>query len=289
MKIQLRQRSQFHAKQGGDWRPAHAQAGCRAGRLRPHVQVVRHWVAGGGQAVLGLSGLGVRSIPGAFGHLRVRGHHLHLRILDGKPVWFQQQDGGSQGASGPGGSQKAAGRKLVDGSNLGRPPPKTDSMDEITMADVVPLDKRVDTRQETLTMCGRGGHQDPGGPPGAVTRSMRRSRRRPHSKRSWPESGSWPRKRWRQGSCTRRSSRTSSWTMRWRSWPRSRRACSPCRRTRWQTPPSGRLTWSGSGKSSGSSTWRGGVRRAKHSRRPWARSRRPRRQTSASRRPTKPG
>ena len=77
----------------------------------------------------------------------------HLRILDGKPVWFQQQDGGSQGASsGPGGSQKAADRKLVDGSNLGRPPPKTDSMDEITMADVVPLDKRVDIRQEILAM-----------------------------------------------------------------------------------------------------------------------------------------
>ena len=52
----------------------------------------------------------------------------HLRILDGKPAWFQQQDGESQGASGPGGSHKAADRKLADGSNLGRP--KTDSMDE---------------------------------------------------------------------------------------------------------------------------------------------------------------
>ena len=31
----------------------------------------------------------------------------HLRILDSKPVWFQQQDGGSQGASNPGGSQKS--------------------------------------------------------------------------------------------------------------------------------------------------------------------------------------
>ena len=39
----------------------------------------------------------VRSIPGAFGHLRVRGHHLPLADL--KPAWFQQQDGGSQGAS----------------------------------------------------------------------------------------------------------------------------------------------------------------------------------------------
>ena len=70
------------AKQGGDWRPAHAQAGCRAARLRPHVQVVRRWVAGSGQAVLGLPGLGVRSIPGAFGHLRVRGHHLEGRSAD---------------------------------------------------------------------------------------------------------------------------------------------------------------------------------------------------------------
>ena len=33
----------------------------------------------------------------------------------------------------------------------------------------------------------------------------------------------------------------SSWTMRWRSWPRSRRACRPCRRTRWPLPAEGEL------------------------------------------------
>ena len=62
----------------------------------------------------------------------------HLRILDGKPDSLRPRRI-------PEGSGREAG-------GWGRPPPKTDSVDEITMADVVPLDKRVDIRQEILTM-----------------------------------------------------------------------------------------------------------------------------------------
>ena len=40
----------------------------------------------------------------------------------------------------------------MDGTVLGRAPPKTDSADEITMADAVPLNMRVDIRQEILSM-----------------------------------------------------------------------------------------------------------------------------------------
>ena len=147
------------AKQGGDWRPAHAQAGCRAGRLRPHVQVVRHWVAGGGQAVLGLPGLGVRSIPGAFGHLQVRGHHLPLADLGRQAGLVPAAGRGKPGC---------LGQEVGGWLQSGRPPPKTDSMDEITMADVVPLDKRVDIRQEILTMdADAEGNKIQDGPPGA--------------------------------------------------------------------------------------------------------------------------
>ena len=41
---------------------------------------------------------------------------------------------------------------LVDGTVLGRAPPKTDTAEEITMADAVPLNRRVDIRQEILSM-----------------------------------------------------------------------------------------------------------------------------------------
>ena len=40
----------------------------------------------------------------------------------------------------------------MDGTVLGRAPPKTDSADEITMADAVSLNRRVDIRQEILSM-----------------------------------------------------------------------------------------------------------------------------------------
>ena len=40
----------------------------------------------------------------------------------------------------------------MDGTVLGRAPPKTDTADEITMADAVPLNRRVDIRQEILSM-----------------------------------------------------------------------------------------------------------------------------------------
>ena len=57
-----------------------------------------------------------------------------------------------QGAAGPGGNRAQADRNLVDGTVLGRAPPKTDTAEEITMADVVPLNRRVDIRQEILSM-----------------------------------------------------------------------------------------------------------------------------------------
>ena len=72
----------------------------------------------------------------------------NLLIVEGKPTWIQQRDGGSLGAAGPGGTRAQADRNLVDGTILGRAPPKTDTAEEITMADVVPLNRRVDIRQE---------------------------------------------------------------------------------------------------------------------------------------------
>ena len=76
----------------------------------------------------------------------------NLLIVEGKPAWIQQRDGGSLGAAGPGGTRAQADRNLVDGTILGRAPPKTDTAEEITMADVVPLNRRVDIRQEILSM-----------------------------------------------------------------------------------------------------------------------------------------
>ena len=76
----------------------------------------------------------------------------NLLIVEGKPTWIQQRDGGSLGAAGPGGTRAQADRNLVDGTVLGRAPPKTDTAEEITMADVVPLNRRVDIRQEILSM-----------------------------------------------------------------------------------------------------------------------------------------
>ena len=63
----------------------------------------------------------------------------NLLIVEGKPTWIQQRDGGSLGAAGPGRRQTARSSK-------------TDTAEEITMADVVPLNRRVDIRQEILSM-----------------------------------------------------------------------------------------------------------------------------------------
>ena len=54
----------------------------------------------------------------------------------------------SLGAAGPGGTRAQGDRNLVDGTVLA----KTDTADEITMADAVPLNRRVDIRQEILSM-----------------------------------------------------------------------------------------------------------------------------------------
>ena len=57
------------------------------------------------------------------------------------------------GSSSVGAATRAqADRNLVDGTVLGRAPPKTDTADEITMADAVPLNRRVDIWQEILSM-----------------------------------------------------------------------------------------------------------------------------------------
>ena len=78
---------------------------------------------------------------------------------------FQQREWGSLGAVGPGGTRAQADRNLVDGTVLGRAPPKTDTADEITMADAVPLNRRVDIRQEILSHGGgRRGVEGPGKP-----------------------------------------------------------------------------------------------------------------------------
>ena len=52
----------------------------------------------------------------------------NLLIVEGKPTWIQQRDGGSLGAAGPGGTRAQADRNLVDGAILGRAPPKTDEV-----------------------------------------------------------------------------------------------------------------------------------------------------------------
>ena len=113
MKIQIRQEevwaSQFQRNKAciGTQRIR-----CRPLRLQIHVQGMRHGVAGGNQCW----------------------------VCPGKEfVRFQQRDGGSLGAAGPGGTRAQADRNLVDGTVLGRAPPKTDTAEEITMADVVPL------------------------------------------------------------------------------------------------------------------------------------------------------
>ena len=99
--------------------------------------------------MLGLPGQGVCPLPGT---LWADGVTYNLLIVEGKPTWIQQRDGGSLGAARPGGTRAQADRNLVDGTILGRAPPKTDTAEEITMADVVPLNRRVDIRQEILSM-----------------------------------------------------------------------------------------------------------------------------------------
>ena len=91
--------------------------------------------------MLGLPGQGVCPLPHTLGTYEADGVTYNLLIVEGKPTWIQQRDGGSLGAAGPGGTRA-----------LGRAPPKTDMAEEITMADVVPLNRRVDIRQEILSM-----------------------------------------------------------------------------------------------------------------------------------------
>ena len=88
--------------------------------------------------------------PGKERHTyKADGVTYNLLIVEVKPTWIQQR---SLGAAGPGGTRAQADRNLVDGAVLGRAPPRTDTAEEITMADVVPLNRRVDIRQEILSM-----------------------------------------------------------------------------------------------------------------------------------------
>ena len=130
------------------WHPADAQTRCRPLGLH---SCVRHaaeaakqcWVCPGKEFV-------PFQAPSAT--YEADGVTYNLLIVEGKPTWIQQRDGGSLGAAGPGGTRVQADRNLVDGTILGRAPPKTDTAEEITMADVVPLNRRVDIRQEILSM-----------------------------------------------------------------------------------------------------------------------------------------
>ena len=61
----------------------------------------------------------------------------NLLIVEGKPTWIQQREWGSLGAAGPGGTRAEGDHNLVDGAVLGRAAPKTDTAEEITMADAV--------------------------------------------------------------------------------------------------------------------------------------------------------
>ena len=92
--------------------------------------------------MLGLPGQGVCPLPAPSATYEADGVTYNLLIVEGKPTWIQQRDGGSLGAAGPGGTRAQADRNLVDGTILGRAPPKTDTAEEITMADVVPLNRR---------------------------------------------------------------------------------------------------------------------------------------------------
>ena len=88
--------------------------------------------------MLGLAGQGVCPLPGTLCYLRGGRRHVQPAHCGGQADLDPAADGGSLGAAGPGGTRAQADRNLVDGMILGRAPPKTDTAEEITMADVVP-------------------------------------------------------------------------------------------------------------------------------------------------------
>ena len=153
MKIQLRQEEVWAfavpEEQGVCRHPAHVQARRRSFRLQVHVQGMRNGVAAKKCWVCPGKEFAPFQAPSAT--YEADGITYNLLILEGKPTWIQQREWGSLGAVGPGGTLAQADRNLVDGTVLGRAPPKTDSAD-VTMADAVPLNRRVDIRQEILSM-----------------------------------------------------------------------------------------------------------------------------------------
>ena len=118
------------------------------------VPITRHAERGGQRQPSSAGSAPARSSPPSRHprHYEADGITYNLLIVEGKPTWIQQPEWGSLGAVGPGGTRAQADRNLVDGTVLGRAPPKTDTADEITIADAVPLNRRVDIRQEILSM-----------------------------------------------------------------------------------------------------------------------------------------
>ena len=114
-------------KQGVYWHPANAQARCRitssCGTGWPKA-AKQCWVCPGKE-------FAPFQAPSAT--YEADGITYNLLIVEGKPTWIQRE-WGSLGAAGPGGTRAQADRNLVDGTVLGRAPPKTDTAEEITMA-----------------------------------------------------------------------------------------------------------------------------------------------------------
>ena len=89
------------------WHPANAQTRCRPLRLQVHVQGMRHGVARGSWVCPGKEFV---PFPATY---EADGITYNLLIVEGKPTWIQQREGGSLGAAGPGGTR--AGRPQPGG------------------------------------------------------------------------------------------------------------------------------------------------------------------------------
>ena len=79
------------------WHPANAQTRCRPLRLQVHVQGM--W---GGQRQPSSAGSAQARSSATY---EADGITYNLLIVEGKPTWIQQREGGSLGAAGPGGTR----------------------------------------------------------------------------------------------------------------------------------------------------------------------------------------
>ena len=152
MKIQIRQEEVWgsgpHSSRGIRRALAPSTDSMPATQTTNSCVSMRHGVAGGSQSMLGLPGQGVCPLPGTLGYLRGGRHHLQPGQADLDPAAGWGKPGCHWPRWYPG-----TGRPQPGGRHgLGRAPPKTDTAEEIAMADVVPLNRRVDIRQEILSM-----------------------------------------------------------------------------------------------------------------------------------------